>query len=142
MAKTKTDCDYEGKAKLITARAKGNAALIAAFSGLLLAGGNFVNDFLDRQHQRSLDESTYNAALAEIRSLKSLVASYHPPAPPAAAAGAPAMGELMMDLVAESDDIEEDDVIPQPAPEPDLVHAPSFSEIKAYVQRSGKPMRF
>ena len=143
MAKEKTNCDYEGKATLITARSKGNATLIAALSGLLLAGGNFLNDFLDRQHQRQVDESTYNAALAEIRSLKEMVTAFHPHG--AEAAGErryvfTAMPEMMAEMSTESD--AEDDLIPEPEPGPGLVQAPSFDEIQEYVQQSGRPLLF
>lgn len=141
----KSDCDYEGKATLITARAKGNATLIAALSGLLLAGGNFVNDFFDRHHQRQLNESTYSAAIAEIRSLKAMVARYHPPA------AADAVGErdpvliipteMMAEMTVESN-AAGDESFPEPEPDRGLVQAPSFDKIKEYIQQSGKALRF
>jgi hypothetical protein len=154
---------YEGKAKLITARAKANATLIAALSGLLLAGGNFVNDFLDRRHQRQIDESAYNAAVAEIRALKSELQRHHgdevvepDPLPPPMArsmATAPvalvdsdAIGEeiaVITESESKDDKIEESKKpVALPKPQRDLVQAPSFQDIHQYVERSGKAMDF
>lgn len=140
---TKEKTDYEGKATLIRARAKGNATLIAALSGLLLAGGNFLNDFLDRQHQRQLDESTYSATLAEVRALRKEIARHHPPA----AADKPrpeadALVALTVESDSESDDELDEVRVPEPSAESGMVQAPSFDQIKEYVQRSGKAMRF
>lgn len=144
MAKKKEpDCNYDGKATLVTARAKGNATLIAALSGLLLAGGNFANDFLDRHHQRQLNESTYSAAIAEIRSLKTMIARYHPPAAAGAVGERDPMLMIPFEMMAEVEsDAAGEEPFPEPEPDRGMVQAPSFDKIKEYVQQSGKALRF
>lgn len=142
----KQTTNYTGKATLIKARAKANATLIAALSGLLLAGGNFLNDFLDRQHQRHVDESAYNAAMAEIRTMKKdlrKLTHEGPPPPPIRSMDSSAMmSETAVEVESESEDEDEDETIEPPAPAPGLVHAPSFKNIQQHVRNSGKAMDF
>ncbi len=159
---TKEKTNYKGKAAIITAKAKANATIIAALSGLLLAGGNFVNDLLDRHHQRRLDESTYNATLAEIRSLRDELDELR-----ADLEAYTLEPVIMMDDLDDPDDLCDDDLDdpddlydlpespakatvatktkPEPAlpkPDHDLVRAPSFDDVRQYVQKRGKALSF